>query len=461
MIDFKPLRIEDRPTIERYTLLATHQNCDLSFANMFCWQPVFESAWAEVEGYLIIRFRINGGNELGYMQPIGGDGSFDFSHLIPRMAQDAHANGQRLRVIGLTEMGRITLNNSHHNNFAFHSDRNYEDYIYNRTDLDSLTGKKYQPKRNHINQFEAKYNYEYRELTPDLFDDCLRLDNEWRESQTDTSERVAIEQAFRHFSELGLFGGAIIIDNKVAAFTYGSAINSHTFCTHIEKGDRNYIGIYSALNKLFAQSLPPQYTHINREEDMGIEGLRRAKLSYNPAYLQPKYTAIYMHHHEAECKKLWQRVFGDDDQFVDHFLIKYFSDKGLISFVDVDNRYIAMLHIIPMTTPEGLQVAYIYGVATHPNFRNLGYASKLMSAAIKKVTTDGYDLAMLIPSEESLFDFYARFGFQRGDCITFTTPDSFDFGGDDPARNIAMYLPITCPITQEIKELIFNQADTH
>ncbi|MDE5963536.1 MAG: GNAT family N-acetyltransferase, partial [Alistipes sp.] len=97
MIAFKPIRIEDHAAIERYTMHAGTTNCDLAFANMFCWLHVFRSAWAEVDGFLVIRFHIDGSERIGYMQPVGEG---DFSHLIPRLHDDAHAHGQRLRLIG-------------------------------------------------------------------------------------------------------------------------------------------------------------------------------------------------------------------------------------------------------------------------------------------------------------------------------------------------------------------------
>ncbi|MFI3293172.1 MAG: GNAT family N-acetyltransferase [Rikenellaceae bacterium] len=447
MIEFRDIELSHRELIESYTKCSKIRNCDLSFANMYCWQTTFGSAWAIIEGYLIIRFRIGGGDELGYMQPIRCDGSHNFARIIPQLAQDAHTNGQRLRIIGLTDEGRSTLNAVHHDNFAFHSDRNMEDYIYLRSDLESLSGKRYQPKRNHFNQFEKLYSYDYQPLSNKHFKECLALCHKWREERgedlsTPSSELMAITKAFENFEELELCGGVIIIDSKVVAFTYGSAINDSTFCTHIEKCDTSYTGIYSAINKLFTRSLPPSFTHINREEDMGIEGLRKSKLSYYPTDLQVKYTAIHLHHHEAQCKRLWREVFGDEDSFMDHFLQKHFSHENMLYITDSENRYIAMLHIIPMMCDEG-RIAYIYGVATHSECRGRGYASMLMNAAMDKIKSDGYIATVLIPSEEWLVDYYARFGFSKGAHITFSSTDNFDFGSGDTSKDLSLICPIS------------------
>ena len=100
MIEFKPVRLEDRAVIERYTMRSGICNCDLAFANMYCWQQVYHSAWAEIDGFLVIRFRIDGGEKIGYMQPVGEG---DFAPLIPTLRAAALAHGQRLRIIGLTD----------------------------------------------------------------------------------------------------------------------------------------------------------------------------------------------------------------------------------------------------------------------------------------------------------------------------------------------------------------------
>ena len=118
MIEFKPVRLEDKQTIERYTMPSGIYNCDLAFANMYCWQAMYHSAWAVIDGFLVIRFQIGGGEKIGYMQPVGEG---DFARIIPALREDAHAHGQRLRIIGLTDEGREMVRNMHAGLFAFES----------------------------------------------------------------------------------------------------------------------------------------------------------------------------------------------------------------------------------------------------------------------------------------------------------------------------------------------------
>ena len=177
MIRFNPVRLADKQTIESYTLPSGIDNCDLAFANMFCWEFKYRSAWAEQEGFLLIRFQIDGGERIGYMQPVGEG---DFGPILPLLREDAHAHGQRLRIIGLTDEGRDTIRRIVPCHFAFESDRALEDYVYNADDLRNLAGRRYQPKRNHINRFvENNPTWTYEEITPATLPECLEMDKEW------------------------------------------------------------------------------------------------------------------------------------------------------------------------------------------------------------------------------------------------------------------------------------------
>ncbi len=442
MIRFHPIRIEDRARIERYTMPSAIVNCDLSFANMFCWQGVYHSAWAEVDGFLVIRFHIDGGTQIGYMQPVGEG---DFASIVPALRDDAHAHGQRLRLIGLTEEGCERIRRMHLGLFAFDSDRATEDYVYLADDLRQLPGRRYQPKRNHINRFAAAHpDYRYEPLTPDRFDACMALEREWRRTHEGhtaelCAEQRAMQRAFAHFDALGMIGGCIYVGDRMVAFTYGSAVNDRTFDTHVEKADPAFVrdGAFTTINKLFAEHLPARFTHINREEDLGIEGLRQAKLSYHPAFLQRKFTAIRLHTDEREVKALWQTAFGDDDRFVDAFLLRYY-DPGRMLSVRSDGRLAAMLHLLEFESELG-PVTYVYGVATDPALRGRGYASQLLDQALREIDARG-STALLIPSpgDERLRAFYGRFGFAGAVPVAFRSPDDFDFGTGDPTTDRAM-----------------------
>jgi GNAT superfamily N-acetyltransferase len=396
MITFKPITIEDKAEIESFTLPYAPANCDLAFANMFCWQFQFKTAWSVVDGFLVIRFQIGGSDRIGYMQPVGAG---DFTPVLRHLEEDILAAGQRLRIIDMTPEGLEKLRSVGHCQFAFASDRNLEDYVYNASDLRDLPGRKYQSKRNHINRFEAEYEYRYEPMTRDHAAECMRLEAEWRKTRSGhtgelSAEQRAMQRAFAHFDRLGLIGGCIYVGDKLVAFTYGSPINDHTFCVHVEKADTEYDGAFTIINREFVAHLPEQYTLIDREEDLGIPGLRQAKLSYHPAFLEKKYTALCLYPDEIACKRLWIKCFGDEETFIDSFLIGHYSRKRMLA-AEEDGRLAAMLHLIPFESELG-RTTYIYGVATDPDYRGRGLASGLMREAMRRIAEEGADAAILI-----------------------------------------------------------------
>ena len=303
MIEFRPIRLEDRPVIERYTMPSGICNCDLAFANMFCWQSVYHSAWAEIDGFLVIRFHIDGGERIGYMQPVGKG---DFGPIVPLLREDAHAHGQRLRIIGLTDEGCETIRRMHAGQFAFESDRALEDYVYRADDLRNLTGRRYQPKRNHINRFvENNPTWTYEEITPATLPECLEMDKEWYrrslQREGDAEERdlgdegIALRTAMEHYEELGLEGGLIRVYGEVVAFTIGDRLSADTYDVHFEKAYGELQGAYAMINREFARwvrARHPEIRYLNREDDMGVEGLRKAKQSYYPDLMVEKHTAV-------------------------------------------------------------------------------------------------------------------------------------------------------------------------
>lgn len=291
MISFKPIELEDKDTVQRYTLQSSRRNCDLSFSNLYSWRFLYRTEIAEQGGFLLFRFYVDG--ELAYMMPVGEG---DVRAIVESLMDDARREGMKFRLLGVCCNMREELEAAFPGYFMFTVDRDYSDYIYLRSDLAALRGKKYQPKRNHINKFKAAYpDYEYKVLTPELVPECLRLESEWcranncAENEALMSERHSMTDALKHMEELELTGGVLYAGGKIAAFTFGCPINNETFDTCVEKANTDVEGAYAMINYEFANHLSEQYVYVNREEDLGLEGLRRAKLSYYPETLLEKY----------------------------------------------------------------------------------------------------------------------------------------------------------------------------
>ena len=176
--------------------------------------------------------------------------------------------------------------------FVFIEDRDSFDYIYLRENLVNLPGRKYHSKRNHISAFSRKYDWHYETLTDENIDKFRECAIRWYQSRDDANntleiERKGIELLFDHYKELNIIGGGIVVDNNIVAFSLGSEINPEMFDVCIEKALPEYAEAYAVINREFAKNL--DYTYINREDDMGIEGLRKAKLSYHPEFFVKKY----------------------------------------------------------------------------------------------------------------------------------------------------------------------------
>lgn len=294
MIDFKEITLEAKEEIQRFTLTGEERNCDLSVANLCSWSFLYHTHYAVKDGFLLLRFLIN--DAPVYMMPVGKG---NFCPLLDALAEDALRLGSPFRLMGISEEGKEMIERERPECFSFTEERDFFDYIYLRSDLSTLTGKKYQPKRNHLNRFRhANPDYEYRELTPGLVPECLKLEESWcrangcSEERALADERRSMTYALTHLEELGVTGGVLHADGRIVAFTYGAPINHNTWDVCVEKADTEVEGSYAMINYEYANRIAESYIYINREEDLGLEGLRKAKLSYQPHLLLKKYTAV-------------------------------------------------------------------------------------------------------------------------------------------------------------------------
>ena len=183
------------------------------------------------------------------------------------------------------------------NRFEITTNRDETEYIYTVEKLSKLSGKKLHGKRNHIARFKDNANWSYEDISDDNFKECLEMNDEWCklydciDDPSLNHELCAVKEAFGNYNELGLVGGLLRREGKVIAYTIGSRINEDTFNIHIEKAFANIQGAYPMINQQFVQHNCQEYVYVNREEDLGDEGLRKAKMSYYPDVLLDKYTA--------------------------------------------------------------------------------------------------------------------------------------------------------------------------
>ncbi len=431
MIHFRPLTEDDIDRIRNYAWEGDRRGCDLSVANLIGWQFLFNTQIAEAEGQLVFRLHFFG--DLAYIVPV-----FDIE-VIKALMEDSASLGQPFLMSGVTAQMAEALEAAMPGAFDVDQNRDYSDYVYFRERLKNLSGKKLQSKRNHINKFLSLYpQYEYKPLTKEMIPDCLRLERKWKAGQDDDEqadsqnmELRAMTRVFHRWDRLGMMGGTIWVDGDLVAFTYGCPINHDTFDVCVEKANVAYEGAYTIINREFVRHLPEQYRYINREEDMGEEGLRKAKLSYRPDILQEKLLVREKSHlrqsedSEAirlECAQLWRDTFQDPEEYVQTYFSRIYRSEDNVCIKN-GGEVIAALQTIPFImacTGHDLPVSYISGVAVKDEYRGQNIGAELMHQAHYNLYNRKVAFAVLIPAEPWLRDWYGRLGYAS--CIECVTP---------------------------------------
>lgn len=441
IIPFKPITAADADLLRSYTMEGKCMNCDMNVANLCSWQFLYHTEYAVVEGFLVLRFVSDG--HVTYMKPMGKG---DLRHVLELLMADARSLGDTLRMACVCPCAQGMMEESMPGAFAYSVNRDRADYLYLREKLVTLSGKKLQPKRNHISKFKRTYpNYEYRPLTADLVDDCIRLGEEWCRTNDSCMQRAMqaeqrmIDYALHHIDELHIVGGTLWVDEKMVAFTFGARINAEAFDVCVEKADTAYEGAYAMINNEFVSRLPEDITYINREEDLGLEGLRKAKLSYQPDLILDKMTATLTAHSKEteeemrvrfETRHLWERSFADPRAFIDlYFREKYRKERNEV--IVRDGRVVSALQKLPYPMTYGgrmLPASYISGACTDERYRRRGLMGELLSQTHRAMQQENAAFSFLIPATQELAAYYAKFGytpcFRFGwETITAGTPD--------------------------------------
>lgn len=298
MIPFRPLSLEDKSLVQDAVYSTECRNCDFSFMNLMSWRFLYDTEIAWHKERLLLRFRTNG--HVAYQMPVGGG---DIHEVMEDLLEDARLHGHAFLMLGICRHALPPILDALPAHFYATPDRDHADYVYLREKLSTLSGKKLQPKRNHANRFAALYpHYTYEPLVPEDFGECKELEQRWAVQKEGNSrqegyahERKSMHYVLDHWEQLDGMGGILRVEGKVVAFTYGAAINRDTFDVCVEKADTGYEGAYAVINREFARHIPERFVYINREEDLGIEGLRKAKLSYQPEMILEKHLIMSRH----------------------------------------------------------------------------------------------------------------------------------------------------------------------
>ena len=302
MLNFQPTKPSDRQWV--YPLLQKEAIplSSYSFPALICWQHVYGQEICHFEDRLIIRAKTGMGTV--YLWPVG---SGDEVAALRAMEEDAARRGEPFRLIGVLEQYRPLLEELYGSRMETFDSRDYYDYLYDVNRLADLPGKKLHAKRNHIRRFKDNCpEGVFAPLKEEDIADCLALDQHWYEEHiarstedpdTDSllQERKALVTALNHFKELGLDGGLIRCGGEVLAFTLGSLLTPTVYDVQFERARADFQGAFPVINQEFAKWIREAYPNvrfIDREEDLGQPGLRKAKLSYGPDQLVENFSAV-------------------------------------------------------------------------------------------------------------------------------------------------------------------------
>ncbi len=280
---FHKITLDDKPAFDRIMHNRVYEACEYRFSHLYIWKDA-DNIKICIEGDTIYICECNIG---GCMMPVTSDIASAFVN-IERYYEEA---GEPFRVYGVTKEAAEELRKT--GRYNIEEMRDLYDYLYSAEDIITLKGKRFHSKRNHISKFKELYNYEFKPMQSSDISECIEMEMEWAKKHGDEGtvydEKSAIKNAIYNMEKLELSGGVIRVDNRLAAFTIGQATGSGMGIVHFEKADTDYAGIYTALNQMYAEYAFSEMETINRQEDMGLENLRKAKQSYHPIKLVEKY----------------------------------------------------------------------------------------------------------------------------------------------------------------------------
>ncbi len=286
--DVRPICLEDKPLFDSILSAFPPQVSELTFTNLFAWRKAYGFVVSSLLGYLLIAS--SKGDKLDFLDPIGPQSMKKavIEECFKRSQAGTDVTFMRLP----SDTAELFADDTR---YAVEEDRDNFDYVYRLQDLTELSGGAYDGKRNLIKRFRKTYSFEYSPMTEADIEESLVFQEAWCTLKDCASthglatEREALQEMLLNFQALGIKGGVIRVGGKIVALSLGEQLNPETLVVHIEKADGEMVGIYQALNAMFTSAQAASFTFVNREQDLGIPGLRQAKLSYHPHHMVPKY----------------------------------------------------------------------------------------------------------------------------------------------------------------------------
>ncbi|MEI7676851.1 MAG: phosphatidylglycerol lysyltransferase domain-containing protein [Bacteroidales bacterium] len=288
---FRKIELNDWGWIANYCRSKDSRQLNYSFEVLFLWRDICDFEVAEHGGFLFIKTYLE--CKHNFLFPLGGG---DLGEALRIMESYAEDNGCTFQLFQVTEGQKRAIEEQFPNMYNFQMSRNEFEYIFETERLTNLQGKKLQAKRNHINSFEKNNDWTFEEITDNNLFEVMMFSHQWDNSadisigSSLTMENMALMNAIESYVCLQLQGGILRVAGKIVAFAIGCSLTSDTYLLLFEKADAFVRGSYSMINREFVRRFCQNFRYVNRAEDNGDEGLRKAKLSYYPDILLEVYT---------------------------------------------------------------------------------------------------------------------------------------------------------------------------
>lgn len=300
MIEFKNIDLNFKNLVNNYYIKYGEGSCQHSFASSFCLKNKYNDMFAEKDNVLYIcREGISNEHDRVYLFPMcDKTDEFKVKNAILEIIDDAHYYNKKVKFQTITNSSKEILTDLFKDKFEIDDCRDLYEYIFDVEKIASLQGNNYQSKRNIINKLIKTYNnITIKEIEEYDIHELKKVYEEWMGNHKEIDAHIAtneikeFEIAISNYKELDLIGVCIYIDDKIVGFNFGSIISNDTYDGMVQKGNIKYEGIYELLNRETAKLLKNKIKYMNFEEDLGVSGLRKAKLMYHPEYLLDKYIA--------------------------------------------------------------------------------------------------------------------------------------------------------------------------
>lgn len=415
------LTIENYKQLEPYIKDADYNEYNSNIVTMLMWQGAYPVYFTCYEHFALVYNKMPHREPVWLMPYCKKEYRKEAVDKIKELSEEENIS---FEIHSMIKEFKDWLQETYPNEFLIWDCYNARDYIYDRMQQESLAGKKMQKRRNHFHAFEKAYEgrYLYKALEKEDIPHVYEFLTYWK-NQKDAMDSIDVEEEGIHFlldhmDELPIMGGCIYIDGKLEAFNIASLVSNDTIQIHVEKANKQIRGLYIAILKLFLETLEDSVCYVNREDDMGLPELRKAKTDMQPVSKTRKFGSCYQKitirkaqaSDTSAIKALWQSSYEDETQASTDFYFDHFYHMEDCYICVSEDEFISMLQLRPvplMINGKAEETSFVVGVATNKEYEGCGYMGQLLHYAMKEAAkTQNY---MILQAYQ--WDIYRSFGF--------------------------------------------------